>query len=105
MAPHWYVYISDCNNYEKAEEVLRSLYVQPKNEIFVRHLLATHRQNSGESLDQFLQALKFLAMDCQIKSVTAVIIMLGMPSYVNGMASGAICQYLLENMNLSTAYE
>ncbi|XP_064082968.1 uncharacterized protein LOC135198980 [Macrobrachium nipponense] len=68
-APSVYDFISECETYEKAEEVsLTSLHVKPKNEIFARHLLATRRQNSGESLDQFLQALKLLAKDCQFKS-------------------------------------
>ena len=109
VAPRVYDYISDCGTYNKAVEVLTSLYVKPKNEIFARHLLATRRQSSGESLDQFLQALKLLAKDCQFKSVTAEE---ACDSYVqdaftNGLAFGAIRQQLLENvtLNLKTAYE
>ena len=88
---------------------MTSLYVKPKNEIFARHLLATRRQSSGESLDQFLQALKLLAKDCQFKTVTAVEACDNYvrDAFIKGLASGAIRQRLLENvtLNLKTAYE
>ncbi|XP_068224969.1 uncharacterized protein [Palaemon carinicauda] len=109
VAPSVYDYISECETYENAEEVLTSLYVKPNNEIFARHLLATRRQNSGESLDQFLQALKLLAKDCQFKSVTAeeACDSYVRDAFINGLVSGAIRQRLLENLTLSlnTAYE
>ncbi|XP_068226955.1 uncharacterized protein [Palaemon carinicauda] len=109
VAPSVYDYISECETYENAEEVLTSLYVKPNNEIFARHLLATRRQNSGESLDQFLQALKLLAKDCQFKSVTAeeACDSYVRDAFINGLVSGAIRQRLLENLtlNLNTAYE
>ncbi|XP_064104081.1 uncharacterized protein LOC135213917 [Macrobrachium nipponense] len=109
VAPSVYDFISECETYEKAEEVLTSLYVKPKNEIFARHLLATRRQNSGESLDQFLQALKLLAKDCQFKSVTAeeACDSYVRDAFINGLVSCAIRQRLLENrtLNLNTAYE
>ena len=109
VAPRMYDYISDCETYEKAVDVLTSLYVKPKNEIFARHLLATHRQSSGESLDQFLQALKLLAKDRQFKTVTAeeACDNYVRDAFINGLASGAIRQRLLENvtLNLKTAYE
>ncbi|XP_068220393.1 uncharacterized protein [Palaemon carinicauda] len=109
VAPSVYDYISECETYENAEEVLTSLYVKPNNEIFARHLLATRRQNSGESLDQFLQALKLLAKDCQFKSVTAeeACDSYVRDAFINGLVPGAIRQRLLENLTLSlnTAYE
>ncbi|XP_064120276.1 uncharacterized protein LOC135224883 [Macrobrachium nipponense] len=109
VAPSVYDFISECETYEKAEEVLTSLHVKPKNEIFARHLLATRRQNSGESLDQFLQALKLLAKDCQFKSVTAeeACDSYVRDAFINGLVSCAIRQHLLENrtLNLNTAYE
>ncbi|XP_068214427.1 uncharacterized protein [Palaemon carinicauda] len=105
VAPSVYDYISECETYEKAEEVLTSLYGKPNNEIFARHLLATRRQNLGESLDQFLQCL--LAKDCQFKSVTAeeACDSYVRDAFINGLVSGAIGQCLLENLtlNLNTA--
>ncbi|XP_068205479.1 uncharacterized protein [Palaemon carinicauda] len=97
VAPSVYDYISECETYENAEEVLTSLYVKPNNEIFARHLLATRRQNSGESLDQFLQALKLLAKDCQFKSVTVeeACDSYVRDAFINGLVSSAIRQRLL----------
>ena len=85
------------------------MYVKPKNEIFARHLLATRKQQSGENLDEFMQALKQLANDCNIKSVTAnhykeeAI----RDAFINGLQSNLIRQRLLENevLQLQTAYD
>ena len=66
-----YDYIAECIAYEEAIDVFKDLYVKPKNEIFAGHLLATRKQQSGENLDEFMQALKQLANDCNFKSVTA----------------------------------
>lgn len=64
-------YIEDCPDYESSIEALNRLYVKPPNEIFARHLLATRRQNPGESLSEFLQELRRLSKDCNVKNVTA----------------------------------
>jgi hypothetical protein len=45
-----YEYIEDCADYESALEVLNQLFIKKPNEIFARHLLATRRQKSGETL-------------------------------------------------------
>ena len=37
-----------------------------------RHLLATRRQKSGETLEMFLQALKSLSKDCNFQNVTEI---------------------------------
>lgn len=99
-----YDYIVDCTSYKKAEEVLTGLYVKPKNEIFARHVLATRHQQPGESLNQFLQALKVLVKHCQCKAVTAVEACDG---YVRGLSSHTIRQLLLESitLNLQTTCE
>ncbi|XP_068225048.1 uncharacterized protein [Palaemon carinicauda] len=109
VAPRVYDYLADCDTYDKAEKALTSLYVKPRNEVFARHVLATRRQGSGESLDQFLQALKLLAKDCQFKAVSAeqACDNYVRDAFINGLSSGAIRQRLLENINLNlqTAYE
>ncbi|XP_068238623.1 uncharacterized protein [Palaemon carinicauda] len=109
VAPRVYDYIADCDTYVKAEKALTSLYVKPRKEVFARHVLATRRQGSGESLDQFLQALKLLAKDCQFKAVSAELACDNYvrDAFINGLSSGAIRQRLLENitLNLQTAYE
>ena len=70
-SPDVFEYISECENYESAMQVLESTFVVPKNETLARHLLATRRQQAGETLDAYLHALKLLAKDCQFKTVTA----------------------------------
>ena len=49
-----YDYISECNNYDSVIEILKNLYVKPKNVVFARHLLATCKQKSGENIDEYL---------------------------------------------------
>ena len=109
VAPSVYEYIADCKTYDEAVECLTNIYDKPKNEIFARHLVATRRQQSGESLDQFVQALKILSKDCNFKAMTAEE---ARDSYVrdafiNGINSSMIRQRLLENksLDLKTAFE
>ena len=71
VSPEVYGYISHCTTYEDAITTLQVMYVKPKNEVFARYLLATRRQDSAESLDQFVMELKQLAKGCNFKAVTA----------------------------------
>lgn len=109
VAPRVYDYIADCTTYETAESTLQALYVKPKNEIFARHVLATRHQESHETLDQFLQALKFLAKDCNFNAVTAkeASDQYIRDAFINGLSSNATRQRLLENktLDLRTAYD
>ncbi|KAL7633690.1 UNVERIFIED_CONTAM: hypothetical protein RMT77_015644 [Armadillidium vulgare] len=109
IAPAVYEYISSCETYEEATEVLTQLYVKPKNEIFARHQLATRRQQSGENLDEFLQVLKQLSIDCNFRAVSAeknrddAI----RDAFITGLNSTYIRQRLLENktLELQSAFE
>ena len=102
LSPRVYDYISECASYDTAIETLSALYVKPKNEVFARHLLASRRQKVGESLDEFLQALKRLSSDCNFKRVNAeqhkeeYI----RDAFINGLRSQQIRQRLLENKTL-----
>ena len=58
VAPSVFEYIAECPDYESAMETLEQMYVKPANEIFPRHILATTKQESGKTMDQFLQKLK-----------------------------------------------
>ena len=73
--------------------------MKPANEIFARHLLATRKQQSNETLDEFLQSLKILSRDCNFKNVDAVIYRNECirNSFISGLAWNAIRQRLLEN--------
>ena len=63
VSPKLFVYIEECTEYDRAIVVLKELFVKPKNEIFARHVLDTRSQQTAESLDEYLQALKTLSKD------------------------------------------
>ena len=63
--------ISDADTYEDAIRVLKAAYVRPVNEVYVRHCLATRRQQQGESVDEYLQALNVLSNECTFTEVSA----------------------------------
>ena len=98
LSPAIYKHISDFHD-----------YVKPKNSFFCRHLLATRRQQTDESVDQYLQSWKRLAKDCNFQAVTATQAsdeyIRG--AFINGIASNHIRQRLLENktLHLNTAYD
>ena len=72
VAPTVFEYISEYEDYATAIEALKKVYVKPTNEIFARHLLSSRKQKTGETLDEFLQALRILSKDCNFKAVTAM---------------------------------
>ncbi|XP_066958849.1 uncharacterized protein [Macrobrachium rosenbergii] len=102
VSPSVYELIEDCVTYEGAVAKLESVYVTLPNEIFARHVLATRRQQSGESLDEFLIELHKLSKDCNFKAVTAEQYREEMvrDAFINGIASAFIRQRLLENKSL-----
>ena len=69
LSPRVYDYVSECRTYDDAVKALSD--IQPKNEVFASHLLASRRQGPGETLDQCLQVLKSLSIDCNFKAVSA----------------------------------
>jgi hypothetical protein len=104
-----YEYIEDCTDYNSALEVLNQLFIKKPNEIFARHLLATRRQKPGETLVEFIQELRRLSKDCNLKSVTAEQYReeLIRDSFINGLLSPLIRQRLLENstLDLKSAFD
>ena len=102
VSPKVYEYISEHTTYDEAIATLKDLYDKPKNEVFARHLLATCKQDNGQSLDQYLQQLKSLAKDCNFKNVTAdqyrdyAI----RDAFIAGIQDGQIRQRLLEQESL-----
>jgi len=83
-------------------DMLEKPYIAPKNEILARHLLATRRQQPGESLSEYLNILKLLAKECTFKAVTATEYQEEMirDAFINGLQSQCIRQRLLENITL-----
>ena len=102
VSPRIFEYVEQCETYESAVTTLKALYINPTNEVFTRHLLATRRQRNGESLDEFLQALKTFSKDCNFKDVTAAIYRdeAIRDSFITGLLSNSIRQRLLENKTL-----
>lgn len=103
VTPRVYEYIANCTTYEDAITLLKDLYIKPTNAVFSRHLLATRKQESSESLDQYLNVLKQLSKDCQYVSVTASLYREESirDSFITGLQSAYIRQRLLENSTLT----
>lgn len=59
-----YELINDYTSYTECVDVLQNVYVKQPNELFARHLLATRRQRSGESINQYLLELQLLSKNC-----------------------------------------
>ena len=100
-----YESIAECTTYEDAVKTLQAQYVKPTNEVFARHRLASRRQQAGETLDEYLRALKVLSKDCNFKAVTAVqhCEEFIRDAFINGLQSPSIRQRLLENKTLDLA--
>ncbi|KFM71742.1 hypothetical protein X975_23396, partial [Stegodyphus mimosarum] len=98
-----YQYINDSQSYDNAINVLDSLYITKRNEIFARHCLASRFQQTGESVNEYLQILKQLSKDCEFKSVTAeenkheYI----RDAFIRGLKNPRIRERLLENASIS----
>lgn len=103
ISPSVYEFIVDAKTFDSAVALLTEIYVKPPNEIFARHLLATRRQNQGESIDEYLQSLKALATDCNFVNVLAIIYRDESirDAFITGLQSTFIRQRLLENKTLT----
>ena len=103
VSPEIFQYIEESTSYEQAMETLHNLFVKPTNEIYARHLLATRRQQPGETLDEYLLALKTLSKDCNFKAITAAAYCEEgiRDAFITGLQSNTIRQRLLENTTLT----
>ena len=103
IAPSIFRYINTCTTYDDAVKVLDDLYVKPVNEVFARHKVFSRGQQPGESLDQFLVALKELGKECAFKAVDATTNQNDYirDAYIRGMTSTHIRLRLLENPTLT----
>ena len=71
--------------------------------MYARHLLATARQNIGESIDEFVLRIDKLSQNCSFIAVTALEYKDAMKtdSFISGISSSIIRQRLLENRTLT----
>lgn len=102
-------FINDEDSYDAALNILDSLYITKRNEIFARHCLASRSQQPGESVSDYLQILKQMSKDCEFKSVTAEQYKneYVRDSFIRGLRSSRIRERLLENASISleTAFD
>ncbi|XP_068227880.1 uncharacterized protein [Palaemon carinicauda] len=94
--------IKSATIYAAAISQLKARFVKQKSEVFARYKLATYKQQSGETLDAFLDNLKGLASEYSFTDCTATRAekLAIRDSYITAMASNAIRQRLLENLSL-----
>ena len=96
------------NTYDAAIARLKRTYDKQPNEIFARHKLSTRKQQNGETLDSFMQALQSLSKDCQFREVSANEYReeAVRDAFINGLHDSEIRQRLLENrtLDLETAF-
>ena len=83
-------------------ETLQKLFVKSRNEIYAKHLLATARQNIGESIDEFVLRIDKLSQNCSFTAVTALAYedVIKTDFFISGICSSRIRQRLLENRML-----
>ena len=95
VSPDVYGYIAQCTTYDDAIATLKSIYVKPKNEVFARYVLSTRRQDSAESIDQYVQIFRQLDrvqfQNCEDKVRDA---------FISGIKDNSIRKRLLENITL-----
>ena len=96
-------YVAEETTYDGAINVLKALYIKPKNIIYNRHKVATRTQSEDENVDQFMQVLEQLSKHCEFTQVTAEEYRKEYirDAFINGLSSQHIRQRLLENNNLS----
>ena len=103
ISPDVYEYVEDCATYDAAIAKLKGIYIKSPNTIFARHQLATRKQQTGETLNDYFQSLHLLSKDCGLRDVTAEEYRneLVRDAFINGLSSHIIRQRLLENAELT----
>ena len=98
-----YKLTSEETTYESTITALQNLFVKPRNEIYARHMLATAKQDAGESVDEFILRINKLSQNCDFTAVSAQEYKDDMKrdSFINGLSSNFIRQRLLENRTLT----
>lgn len=103
LSPTIFSYIRTSGTYEDAIKVLENIYIKPRNEILARHLLATRKQRTDETVKEYVQVLKLLTRECHFKAVTAEQhqneSVRG--AFIAGINSQKIRERLLEKLNIS----
>jgi len=95
--------VEDAAGYADVVRILKSLYVQQKNNSYARHLLVSRHQLQGETMCEYLQVLKTLAKHCTFSDVTVAAYReeLTRDAFINGLSSASIRQRLLEKAEIT----
>ena len=103
VSPDVYDLFSQDATYDTAIATLTNCYVKTPNEVYARHLLATRKQQPGESFDTYLTALRSLAKDCNFKPETAETYQNESirDAFIAGTHSDTVHQRLLEKKEIS----
>ena len=98
-----YAVIENSQDYETAVASLKSAYKKEVNLIYAQHVLATRKQQSEESVDDFIRQLRLLAKNCGFAAVTAQENhdLHVRNAFISGIRTPYIRQRLLENKNLT----
>ena len=103
-----YELFCDTDTYDVAIAILKRTYDKQPNEIFARHKLSTRKQQNGETLYSFMEALQSLSKDCQFRDVSANEYReeAVRDAFINGLHDSKIRQRFLENrtLDLETAF-
>ena len=86
---------------------LNAAYVKKANNVYGRHLLVSRRQQPGESVTEYVQALKDLAKECSFTTVTASKYRaeLTRDAFMNGLTSPLIRIFEKDEQSLVQAVE
>uniref|UniRef100_A0A5S6R1M3 CCHC-type domain-containing protein n=1 Tax=Trichuris muris TaxID=70415 RepID=A0A5S6R1M3_TRIMR len=101
VSPRVFASIADTRTYEEAMQSLKEMYEKPVNEVLARHRLASRRQQHGETIDEYVRALRTLCAQCNLQAVSAARYQeeLVRDAFVCGLQSQVIRQRLLESKN------
>jgi len=61
----------EASTYDEAIASLKAVYAKPQNYVFARYLLRSRKQVSEEHLDEYLQNVKRVSVDCEFEEVSA----------------------------------
>ena len=102
ISPEVYDYIDGIDDYDAATTKLGDIYMLQDNVVFARHILATRKEKSEETIDVYAQSLQQLAKLCKFEAFTATVHSNKAirDAFITGLSSNDIRQHLLEDENL-----
>ena len=72
-----YQHLADINDYDNAIQILKDLYVKPRNGIATRYELQMCKHQASEIIDQFVLQVEKLSKQCDCKNANWRTMLLG----------------------------